>query len=307
MATAEELKAKGGEFLKAKQYDEAIDAYTMAIGMDASNHVLYSNRSAAHLANGDAVAALSDGEKAIEVKPDWPRGYTRKGQALHTLRRYDEAEATYTAGVAACPADAGMKEKLAEIQKIKTDAAAPPPAAANPFGNIMGKLAGHPKFAQWMADPGMMQKINLLQQNPQMGIQMCMSDPQMGEVLEAALGIRLGTPDNMPGMGGAAGGAEPMDTSGPSSSSSSSSAAEPEPPVPPKELSEEEAAAEAIKELRTKGNNHYKAKEFAEALECYNEVFEKDPAQVSVLNNKAGESFRCFRDELCDVTNLHRL
>ena len=64
---------------------------------------------------------------------------------------------------------------------------------------------------------------------------------------------------------------------------------------------------EAIKELRTKGNNHYKAKEFAEALECYNEVFEKDPAQVSVLNNKAGESFRCFRDELCDVTNLHRL
>ena len=89
------------------------------------------------------------------------------------------------------------------------------------FGNIMGKLAGHPKFAQWVSDPVMMQKINLLQSNPQMGIQMCMSDPAMGEVLEAALGIKLGTPDSM-GMngGGGAGGAAPMDTEPTSSSAS---------------------------------------------------------------------------------------
>ena len=229
------------------------------------------------------MAALADGESCIKCKGDWGKAYVRKGQALHTLRRYEEAEATYKAGLEACPGDASLTEKLSEVQKIMA-------APTNMFRNIMGKLAGHPKFAQWVSDPVMMQKINLLQSNPQMGIQMCMSDPAMGEVLEAALGIKLGTPDSM-GMngGGGAGGAAPMDTEPTSSSASAApAAAEPEPPAPPKELTEEEKTAEEVKALRATGNEHYKKKDFAEALRIYNEVYEKDPeGQVSVLSNKA--------------------
>ena len=39
--------------------------------------------------------------------------------------------------------------------------------AANPFGNILGRLATHPKFSTWMSDPTTVQKINMMQQNPQ--------------------------------------------------------------------------------------------------------------------------------------------
>ena len=57
-------------------------------------------------------------------------------------------------------------------------------------------------------------------------------------------------------------------------------------PEPPRELSEEEQKAADIEAIRQQGNDHYKKKEWTEALACYQEVFEKDPEQVSVLNNK---------------------
>jgi tetratricopeptide (TPR) repeat protein len=62
-----QLKALGNAAQQAGKYDEAIDFYTQAIALDASNHVYYSNRSAAYLSKGDADNALVDAEKCIEV------------------------------------------------------------------------------------------------------------------------------------------------------------------------------------------------------------------------------------------------
>ena len=42
--------------------------------MDPSNHVLFSNRSAAHASQGDYAAALEDARKTVELKPDWWAG-----------------------------------------------------------------------------------------------------------------------------------------------------------------------------------------------------------------------------------------
>ena len=43
--------------------------------------------------------ALEDGIKAIEVKPDWSKGYQRKAMALHALGQYDEAITEYEKGL----------------------------------------------------------------------------------------------------------------------------------------------------------------------------------------------------------------
>ena len=47
-AMSEELKAKGNAAYAAKNYDEAIDFFSQGIALDASNYVLYSNRSACY-------------------------------------------------------------------------------------------------------------------------------------------------------------------------------------------------------------------------------------------------------------------
>ena len=65
--------------------------FTDAIGVDAANHVFYSNRSAAYAALNDFDAALNDAEKTVAIKPDWVKGHSRKGAALYGLKRYDDA------------------------------------------------------------------------------------------------------------------------------------------------------------------------------------------------------------------------
>ena len=113
--TAAECKAKGNACLQAKEFTTAISWYTAAIEKDGTNHVFYSNRSAAHLNLGDATAA--DAESCIKVKPDWAKGYSRKGAALHKLNRMAESVASYEAGLKIDPSNAALSQGLAAAKK----------------------------------------------------------------------------------------------------------------------------------------------------------------------------------------------
>lgn len=92
------LKEKGNAALTAGRNEEAIEAYSKAIDLDKSNHVLYSNRSAAYLKAGKFQESLDDAEKTIQLNSTWPKGYSRKGSVLFALQKYDEAFAAYNKG-----------------------------------------------------------------------------------------------------------------------------------------------------------------------------------------------------------------
>lgn len=59
------------------------DKFTQAVEIEPTNHVLYSNRSGAYASMKDFDKALEDANKTIEIKPDWAKGWGRKGSALH--------------------------------------------------------------------------------------------------------------------------------------------------------------------------------------------------------------------------------
>ncbi|KAG1699450.1 hypothetical protein DVH05_012865 [Phytophthora capsici] len=89
--------------------------YTRAIELDPDNAVYYSNRSAAYLAMGDARGkALKDAEKCIELKPDWWKGYSRKGAAEHALQRFDAARKTYNEGLKLDPDNQSLLQAAEE-------------------------------------------------------------------------------------------------------------------------------------------------------------------------------------------------
>lgn len=67
------LKDKGNAALQANNFKEAIEAYSEAIKLDGTNHILFSNRSAAFAKEGNYEKALEDAEKTISLKPDWPK------------------------------------------------------------------------------------------------------------------------------------------------------------------------------------------------------------------------------------------
>lgn len=63
MSDVNTLKDEGNKAFSAKEYDKAMDLFSQAIQLDPTNHVLYSNRSAAKAGKKLWDAALEDAEE----------------------------------------------------------------------------------------------------------------------------------------------------------------------------------------------------------------------------------------------------
>ena len=82
-----EIKERGNNAFKTRRMEEADMLYSRAIELDNTMHALYGNRSAVNHTMGKFEKALEDAISAINCKPDWAKGYFRKGNALHGLKR----------------------------------------------------------------------------------------------------------------------------------------------------------------------------------------------------------------------------
>jgi DnaJ family protein C protein 8 len=120
LAQAEQFKNEGNSALKEKNYSEAIRLYTCALDLDPTNAVYLSNRSAAHLCNDSKTKALRDAEACIESKPDWWKGYIRKGAAEHALGRFDLAQSTYFRGLELDPGNASLTQAIEDVREAAT-------------------------------------------------------------------------------------------------------------------------------------------------------------------------------------------
>jgi len=115
---AEEWKAKGNKDYSSGSFAEAIKNYTKAIDLDKTNHLYYSNRSAAYAGLNQWEKALEDGVKCIETKRDFVKGYFRKGLAEFELKRYDAAIKTFKEGLLVDPGNQDLIDKQREAERI---------------------------------------------------------------------------------------------------------------------------------------------------------------------------------------------
>jgi stress-induced-phosphoprotein 1 len=93
------------------------DKFTQAIALAPENHILYSNRSAAYASKKDWENALKDAKKTTDLKPDWSKGWGRKGSALFGKGDLVGAIDAYEEGLKLDPNNAGMKNDLAAVQR----------------------------------------------------------------------------------------------------------------------------------------------------------------------------------------------
>lgn len=116
--SVDQFKAKGNDAFKAKNFKEAIDWYTKAIDLDPaseSSAALYSNRAASWSSLNDNNKALADAESCIRVKPAWLKGHFRKGVALESLNRFDEAQRAFQDALKTEPGNEEVQQKLTSI------------------------------------------------------------------------------------------------------------------------------------------------------------------------------------------------
>lgn len=243
---------------------------------------------------------MEDANKVIEIKPDWAKGWTRKGTALHgqgnlgmsgfsegvsicqvlTISTVEALDA-YEKAVEIEPSNAQAKAGLDAVKRaIDAEAQAdgiggdPSAGLGSMFSDpqLIQKLASNPKTSRLLADPDFMRKLQRIRQNPN-SIGEEMRDPRFLQVMGVLLGIDMQFP-GQPGDDTTQG--EPPsytpkqpeeDTPMPDIKPSFSTQAEP--PKPPKHEPEPEPEPEDEEAVANK-----KAKEEAEAekklgTECY--------------------------------------
>ncbi|KAG8956655.1 Hsp90 cochaperone [Tulasnella sp. 424] len=276
MSDAAALKDQGNKAFAAKDYNKAIELFSQAIDLDKTNHVLYSNRSAAKAGLKDWAGALQDAEECVKINPKWAKGYARKGAALHGSRRYDDAISAYEAGIAVEDSPA-LQKGLKEVKDAKeAEEAADPGGLLSQFAdpNLIGKLAANPKTKPLLDDPSFVAKVlGVLLGIDMQGFERPEGSNEMPEGFSAA-------PSSPP-------------QSPPRPSASSSRPAPPPPKEEPKMEVEEEVDPEKKEalELKAKGAEAYKKKDFATAKELFSKAWETWPKDISFLTNAAAAEF----------------
>lgn len=160
----EELKNLGNEQFKEGNYKEAIEYFNKAIEANETNHVLYSNRSAAYLSLGKGQNALDDANKCLELESSWAKGYGRKGAALHMLGKYEEAIESFNVGLELENDNLYLKSGLELVLKDQENKKNL--NVGSPMESMMQKLMSNDKINERMNDPEFIRKIYSYQKNP---------------------------------------------------------------------------------------------------------------------------------------------
>jgi ankyrin repeat protein len=92
-------KRLGDTAFARSDFAAAVAAYSDALRDDPGSAVLFANRSVAALQCGDVDAAVADGERAVALRPDWPKACYRLGNALHAAGRFEDAAHAFFQGV----------------------------------------------------------------------------------------------------------------------------------------------------------------------------------------------------------------
>ena len=235
---------------------------------------------------GDAHNALDDANACVGLNPQFAKGYSRKGAALHSLKRYNDSIAAYNEGLAKFPTDAGLKKGLADVEREKENpmgSSSAGGAAGGLFGPaMMAQMAMDPRMRPYLNDPEMMAKIQMVQKNPNL-LPTIMNDPKMMEMLGLMMGQER---DEAP---------TPAPAPAPKKEEKKEEKKVEEKEEDWSNLSpEERKKKETEKAARLKkeeGNNFYKNKEFEKALAAYDEAIAIDPTNMTFLSNKAAVYF----------------
>ncbi|KAL2490048.1 Hsp70-Hsp90 organizing protein 3 [Forsythia ovata] len=315
---ADEAKARGNAEFAAGNFTDAVRHFTDAINLAPTNHVLYSNRSAAYASLNKFSEALSDAQKTVELKPDWSKGYSRLGAAHMGLHSYNDAASAYKKGLEIDPNNEPLKSGLADAEAaLARSSRSRPGPGASLFGDAFGpemwvKLSSDPTTRGFLQQPDFVKMLQDIQKNPN-NLNMYLKDQRMMQALGVLLNLKFQTrgPEEDAEMAEASSRGSP-ERKRPAAAEADpvkeDKRPEPEPEPEQMDKSEEEKEkrekkAQAQKEKEA-GNAAYKKKDFETAIQHYTKATELDDEDISFLTNRAavylemGKYEDCIKD--CD-------
>eukprot|EP00042_Codosiga_hollandica_P056623 m.819433 g.819433 ORF g.819433 m.819433 type:complete len:617 (+) comp59392_c0_seq2:1050-2900(+) len=324
MSTADALKDLGNKAFSAKDFNAAIKHFTDAIALDGSNHVLYSNRSASHASLNNFDQALHDANKTIELKPDWAKGYGRKGAALFGQGDHEAARDAYKEGLKLDPTNAQLREGLnAADQALLDNNQDAMHSLAEKFTSqeSLAALKAHPTTSGFFLDSAFAQKFELIRANPGLLQQLMTTDQRLMQCFGVILGINLGTGAAGPAPTAAASttsapaaqpaSATPNAESAPAATTTTTTTttASAEMDTSVEEPEDEDAKATAARKAdaakaKEQGSAAYKAKDFQTALKHFDAAHQLDPTDMVYRLNSSACYFELKDFDACIKAGL---
>lgn len=116
---ADELKALANEAFRAGHYPRAVELYTQAIEqLDSPRPEYFTNRASAHFQNGDFVAAKADAEAAIDLDPNFTKGYWRIAECERIMHQLDKSVEYYRRALETKPNNRKIVLAIRDVQRL---------------------------------------------------------------------------------------------------------------------------------------------------------------------------------------------
>jgi len=305
--SADDFKAKGNAAFSAKNFSEAVECFSQGIQLDGSNHVLFSNRSASYAGLKQFDKALEDADKCISLKPNWGKGYGRKGAALHGMGDLDSAVEAYKKGLEVEP---GLPMLTNGLKDVEAEMA----ASGDSFGinNLLNRpdllefVAKSPTLSPFLVQPDFPELLQELK-NDKAALGKHLNDQRVQLLLQELL--RESNPNIFKKA------EEDEIRRRKEKEAAEEAKAKKEEEEAKRKLAEEAARKAAMTEedfkddpkglsdlFKDKGNAAYKAKNFDEAISLYTKAYEANSENITVLTNRAAVKFeqKAYDDCIAD-------
>jgi tetratricopeptide (TPR) repeat protein len=106
------------EGFAAKQNWVAAEAhFRRSVELASHAQLFWASKSHANTKLGNFADAIADADKAIQLAPDWFRGFHRKAEALYAQRKFDDALQWFGYAVQLAPDVASLKSEFAQCQQ----------------------------------------------------------------------------------------------------------------------------------------------------------------------------------------------
>ena len=157
---------QGNRHFASGNYAKALELFTLGIdtitlmdppyppSIDPTHlHLYYSNRSATQSVLRNYQLALEDAESCIRIKPEWAKGYYRKGVALEGLVQFHEALEAYEKGLTMDSEDSTLKKATSDLKTLLSELK----STATKLDQSSGHNPESDRFetmVQWLKDGG---------------------------------------------------------------------------------------------------------------------------------------------------------
>lgn len=148
-----------------KHYTEALARGPPGRYEDA--HKLLSNRAACCTKLGAWQDGVKDADACISLRPDFVKGYSRKGHLQFFMKDYDKALETYRAGLAVEPDNAELKEGMNRCVAAIRSFSAPGGATDAEVAERQQRALADPEVQAILQDPVIRQVLQDFQEDPE--------------------------------------------------------------------------------------------------------------------------------------------